>query len=282
MKKLAIHLHIYYEEQVDIILQYMKNLADVDYDLFVTVIKSNPIIEQKIKTFNPNSHIWIVENRGYDIGPFIEFLHHINLENYSFIMKLHTKNNKTGHNTYLNQHWLSRKLWFELLIKALLGSPNIISKNIMAFKKNPKLGMISSKYVITSDYPTYAIMLPKINSIMKKLNYAPISKLTFVAGTMFIARSYLMQRIKDNFTINDFAPTDSNVKDGTLSHVLERIFGAITIASGYTIKGFDTKMSLEYNKLLSFLYRKKITKSNHTLIKICKIPVYHHKFKLGK
>ena len=113
----------------------MKNLADVDYDLFVTVVKSNPIIEQKIKAFNPNSHIWIVENRGYDIGPFIEFLHHINLANYSLIMKIHTKNNKTGCNTYLNQHWLSRKLWFELLIKALLGSPNVISKNIKAFKK---------------------------------------------------------------------------------------------------------------------------------------------------
>ena len=74
--KIAVHLHLYYFNQLPKVLSYLKSLEGIDYDLFVTMVQENKDVEQQLKTFNPNTNIFVVENRGYDIGPFIDFLHH--------------------------------------------------------------------------------------------------------------------------------------------------------------------------------------------------------------
>ena len=94
-------------------------------------------------------------------------------------------------------------------------------------------------------------------------------------------RSKLLQPFKEHYTINDFAPTDGKVKDGTLSHVLERVLGSVAAANGYKIKGFDG--SLPYNSRLlfknmrRFVYQHKVTNSKYELIKVFKLPVYHRR-----
>ena len=93
MKTLAVHLHLYYTEQLPNIIKYLKSLEDVDYDLFVTMVEIDKGIEEQIKAFNKKANIRVVENRGYDIGPFVDFLHKINLDDYKYILKLHTKGN---------------------------------------------------------------------------------------------------------------------------------------------------------------------------------------------
>jgi hypothetical protein len=90
-----------------------------------------------------------------------------------------------------------------------------------------------------------------------------------------------LQGIKDNYTINNFAVTDDKVKDGTLAHALERVFGCLVMAQGYQIKGYDRNECFEYrSRMLSlqrFILQKKITRNNYMLVKIFKLPVYHRK-----
>ena len=91
MPKIAVHLHLYYLEQLDDILQRLSYLDGCKYDLFVTMSELNPQAYEKILKFNPQATIWQTPNFGYDIGPFIDFLHKIKFDNYDYILKIHTK-----------------------------------------------------------------------------------------------------------------------------------------------------------------------------------------------
>lgn len=278
---LAIHLHLHYTDMWNEIQRYLENIGNYPYHLYVTMTQENPSLIEEIKRFHLETTVFIVENRGYDVGPFIYFLNRIDLNRYDLILKIHTKNNKKGLDTLLNHRYVSREFWFKLLMGGVLDTPNLFKKNIYQFEQNANLGMIGSKYLITSDIKNSREVRKDVQDTMFKLGFVKPEIITFVAGTMFIIRSKLLQKIKDNYTLADFLPTDGTVKDGTLAHVLERVFGCIVIASGYKIKGFDKNKSFECCGTLSlvrnFVYRRKITRSNHLLIKVFKIPVYHRK-----
>jgi rhamnosyltransferase len=205
------------------------------------------------------------------------------LDDYDLILKIHTKNDKDGVDTLINKWYVKRKLWFELLIDALIGNKKIFMKNLHAFEKDKTLGMVGSKYCITSNIKNFNLVEEGIHQVMKHLglnNYMPIK---FVAGTMFMVRSSIMKSIKGVYTIEDFMPTNGAVKDGTLAHIMERVFGCMVTAAGYKIKGFDKSRSFETyslsKKICRFFYQKKVTKSNYLQVKILKIPVYHRKYK---
>ena len=130
MKTLAVHLHIHYKEQLDEILLKLANLQGVDYDLLVTVTDYDEKIATRLKAFNPEVKIIQVENRGYDIGPFVEFLHHINLDDYQYILKLHTKAKHSQNYTHLNNMRFDNALWGKILWDALLATPERVQEDI--------------------------------------------------------------------------------------------------------------------------------------------------------
>ena len=73
--KIAVHLHLFYKEMAGLFLNKLKNLPPNSFDLFVTLSnKDDELIEQIQKSY-PQAKIKVIENRGYDIGPFIYFLH---------------------------------------------------------------------------------------------------------------------------------------------------------------------------------------------------------------
>ena len=99
-KTLLVHLHLFYKEQLDFMINKLKNISNCKWDLYVTMPVENNEIEEKLKKFKPNTKIIIVDNIGYDIWPFIQVVQSINLDNYDYILKIHTKN-------YQQQLWLN-------------------------------------------------------------------------------------------------------------------------------------------------------------------------------
>lgn len=281
--RIAVHLHVYYTDMWNEIRQYLDNLNKFEYRLFVTIVTEDAALKKQIKQFHSDTVFMTVENRGYDVGPFIHFLHQIDLNAYDLIFKIHTKNNKIGVKTLLNHRYVSRFDWFRLLIGALLGSEKLVKTNIAAFQSNVALGMIGSKYLIASDSACSKEIQGKIREIFEKTNGTVLSKIKFVAGTMFIVRAKAMQIAKNNFSLSDFEPTDGSVKDGSLAHVVERCFGCWVVAQGYKIKGFDADKCFEWASFASalgrFAFQTKITHTNKKLVKVCKIPVWHRRFK---
>lgn len=284
--RLAVHLHLYYTDMWDEFAVLLQNIGNFSYDLYVTLVQYQPEIEKKIKEFCPAAKIWIVDNRGYDVGPFVDFLHHINLSEYDLIIKLHTKNKSYGADTLINGRYIGRKLWFKLLTQGLLGSRKLFKKNIKAFVKCPGLGMVGSKYLITSDKICSDSVRDEVCTVMERLGRSVPNKINFVAGTMFMCRAHLLQKIKDNFRIQDFDMSDGLVKDGTLAHVLERVFGCLIVADGFRIQGFDKDLphhaDLDFlvndiRQILRFVYSNKVTNNNYRLVKLLKFPIYHRK-----
>ncbi len=250
--RLAVHIHIFYKHMWKEIKSYLNNIT-IPYDLYVTLVDDDKNLISDIKIFHKEAKVWIVENRGYDVGPFIDFLNKINLNDYDYILKLHTKGH-SGKNKFTDLfkeryvYFEHKDLWNDLLIKSLVGTKNIFEKNLSHFSKDEKLGMIGSKYLICNLSKSYKKSLPQIPG----LKYPKASDIKFIAGTMFMVKSPLLQPIKDNFKISNFEPTDGKVKDKALAHYIERLFGCVVLSQGCKIKGFDKSWIMRIIQPLNF------------------------------
>lgn len=277
--KTAIHLHLYYMNQQPEIILNLKNMdkAAIDYDLYVTMSTENKQAEAEIKKEFPKAVIWQVENRGYDIGPFVDFLHKINLGDYDYILKLHTKNKNKGNYTILNNNRMDNALWGKVLFEALVGTAKQIKQNYAKFSEDDTIGMMGSKYCLTSEKHTYQSLVELIKSEAEKLHLPQTDKVEFVAGSMFLARAEMFKPFL-SVSIDDFAQTDGRIKEGTKAHVYERLFGCAVLAQGKKIEGikqYQYEEEFLKAKIKRFFFQKKETRSGHTIIKICKIPVLH-------
>lgn len=130
--KILVCVHIYYHNQVDYIIEKLKSLNALDYDLFVTYANENKETNEKFLNFNKNVKFKPVKNKGYDIYPFLVLINEIDLENYSSLLKLHTKNCSTARNI----------IWRNDLYENLLGTKYIFRKNLNKLKK---YGIVGSK-----------------------------------------------------------------------------------------------------------------------------------------
>lgn len=279
--KLAVHCHLFYVNMWPQIKSYLENLKNANHDLFITLVEENAKIISQIKQFNPNAQIYVVENKGYDVGPFIYVLRQIDLSKYDYILKIHSKAASGKQDIFMNGRVVERQDWCKLLYEALLKNPQIVKKNLRELQQNSQLGMIGSKYCIVSSNWNSRDVRTQVLRFLSEWGYPNTKKITFVSGTMFMVRASLMQKFKEQFSLDDFLPTDGKVGDGTLAHILERLFGAYTKACGYKIQGFDRNISFSIKGRLKyiwrFLYHKKHTSKGYLQIKICKLPVFHKK-----
>lgn len=229
LKKVLVCIHIYYHNQVDYIIDKLKSLNGIDYDLFVTYTNENKETNEKFLNFNKNTKFKIVENKGYDIYPFLVLINEIDLEKYFCVLKLHTKNHdKTG--SYI---------WRDQLYNNLMETKTIFRKNLGKLKK---YGIVGSKYRITemeNYWPEDSWLFEKV---CKQIGI-PATKTKFVAGTIFLARIEIIKKIKElNLLQLDFESkkieTGSN---STNAHVVERLFGVICNQLGYKIYGSDQR-----------------------------------------
>ena len=153
-----------------------------------------------------------------------------------------------------------------------MATPERLAENIKILDNNPKIGMVGSKYCVTSALRDYKKLLPQINEELQKMQLAPVNKLTFVAGSMFLVRAKCLEPLL-HYQMTDFAPTDANVKEGTLAHVVERIIGVVASP----VKQISHQRYGLYFMIVlikRFLFQKKLTNSGKKIVKILKIPVY--------
>ena len=280
--KIAVHLHLYYLDMWENIKNsYLVNL-DSDYFLYVTMNEDNEEIKKDILSFHPNSKIVKIENLGFDIGPFIYFLHDINLDEYEYLLKIHTKgSSRKVYCYYPKNYYIDYKIWFKLLADALLKDKATWHKNLTHFENDKTLGMLSSKYTIYRGEKAMCGNEQNIFNLLQKMNYHYDDSMEFVVGTIFMVRSQLMKVIKDNITFDDFA-NSLNAQDGTISHAIERILGYVIHVQGYNIKGYDFNLKVLWDtfrlgKVGRFFFDKRITSKNYLLIRILGIPVFHKK-----
>ena len=228
--KVLVHLHLYYLDQLDYMLKKLKNINSCDWDLFVTMTKQDEKAIQKLKDFKPDVHIIQVEDKGFDIWPFLQVLNLVDLENYDDILKIHTKKYRKKKNFYGRGN-----AWRNYLIDALLGSRKQFQKNIHLMQMDKSVGLIGSRATLATmgcSEKDDSILFDR----MCQNHGIPISKGRFIAGTMFLVRAKCFQRIKDmNFKSEDFNHIQQTSGRTTTAHTLERLLSRIVEIEGYKI-----------------------------------------------
>lgn len=101
--KILIHAHIYYPEMWE---ELRRNIIVItqtaECELYITLVKACPEIAEAAKKLPCPAHIILVENRGYDVGPFIHVLNQADLKQFTYVVKLHTKRDITTSPWYIN------------------------------------------------------------------------------------------------------------------------------------------------------------------------------------
>lgn len=219
--RILVILHMFYMRSCEEIIEYLKNLDCYNYDLIITYMDGFYDLEylNKFKKYKKDTKLIKCQNKGYDIGPFIDVLNKINLNKYDIVLKLQSKS--TTKNIFIYNQFFSGRDWFLNLFKGVLGSfsvHNMVDKLV----NNKKCGLVASKNLIVKD-PKHKQELVKEGLEQKKLkNIKFYSDYYFVAGSCFAIKSKLLKEIQQlKLTINDFERTNRGFF--SLKHIMERV-----------------------------------------------------------
>ena len=264
------------------------NMEPHPFKLFITMVEKHADIIDDVMAHFSDAHVEIVENRGFDVGPFIHIINQVNLDDYSYIVKLHTKRDISSKKDKINDLSVYGPIWRDKLL-SLFKSKEIFKQYLQAFEKDPKIGMQANHTIIIHHdyYDENAVQ--GIRQYLKDA-HLPIIKYAFVAGTMFIARASVFKDIQNlHLTVTDF-PDPKGEHKTQLAHVMERLFGYFVYKNKFVIRDGLLKPETEqkYHRknyikmkfvypIIRFFYQKKTTESGNTIVKICKILVYRRK-----
>lgn len=282
MKPFLVHLHLFYKELWPELRSCILNIKDYPFVLFVTIVEHDNELEKDITANFSEAKILLVENVGFDIYPFLKVLSLSNLDDFSYVIKLHSKRNVKNINPFV---WYAGAKWRERLL-GFIRSRASFSKTLSVLEDNLSIGMHGSAVCITNRFTDEKRAQRETISFLekngfKKMNYS------FVAGSMFMVKAGLMQPLKDlNLSSADFVIPDSSHETCQLAHILERFCGYIVNNQGYNIA--DCTLSPLYSRffffllslrkiVMSFVFSIRITNSNKLNVKICKIPVINRK-----
>lgn len=231
-KKVLVCLHLFYPAAWKEIRCYLHNLSIYNYDLYVSYPQElipDEIIEE-IRSYKNDTVFYEFENRGYDIGPFIELLNHIDLSKYDIVFKLHSKGISRPE-LYMYDKFFRRKEWFQQLFRGTIGILNAHRSMKKLSVKNGKIGMVASGNLIVKD-PKHKQNLVK--EWCEELGIPMSFDYHFVAGTCYAERAELLRPLMDiNLNLERFDVTTRG--EFSLAHAVERIACMQIEQQGYEI-----------------------------------------------
>lgn len=260
-KRVLVHLHVFYYEQLDGFLKKLDKINDiVELELYVTVndeVYQKYDIENKVKSVFNDAVILCVSNRGYDIGPFISVLHHCDLDNVDYVLKLHTKSRGDKGKTLLNDIVISNSIWEDVMVDSLIGSRDRFSDTLVAMDQKLTGMAAASMCLIRDDSSRLNYYFCRVNDELRRMGLNELSdpeSFHFAAGTMFMIKARLLKPLL-KYEINDFGINYPGIHDCTLAHTFERLFSGLVQSQGYEIHGLKSK---PYKAELKKLEQKRI------------------------
>lgn len=269
MKKFLVIAHVYYHDLWYLLDRCIQNLPKDSFDLIVTTTSNIEELSSKVKEHSPNAKVELCENRGYDIWPFIKALKTVNLDEYEFLIKLHTKRNMGKIVAIIDNKYFFRGQYWRNMLLSFISSKENFDKSLEAFK-DPSVGMINNHRLFditreTTDNPHLVYCLNESRKLLSEVGISakPCDEVKYVAGTMFICRAAIFKPLQEmNFDVNRFAVVNRK-NENDLAHVMERVFGWLVTSHGYSItdpystfkESFRFFFHCSYSRLLTFKLR---------------------------
>lgn len=238
-KRIAILLHLYYVDLWNEVDKYLNNMYE-KFDLYVTLVDDvnyKLLLDTKslILEKYPDANVFIIDNRGLDIGGFLYVLDYIISKNlsYDYLIKLHSKKSIHSANIHVGNEWRLE------LYNSILGSKKItegISKILSLYND---IGMIGSKrwHITTKEKRSdaYCQNFKVIENLIKEFNLKVNAKeLEFIGGTMFwadfetIIKAFKKINLKKLRSRLKYGPHTDH-KNSSVTHSIERLLGLIVI-----------------------------------------------------
>lgn len=221
--QLAAIVHLHYPDVLAELQALLKNLQAVGCDLYFTATSGSVVAQ--LRSSYPEAAVYLVENRGRDILPFMKVLAKLEGLNYKAICKLHGK--KTiyrADGAQIRQD----------LFSALAGSPEQVATVAARFAADPTLGLVvPGKYLIEhSDHNMAHNHQPVADAC--QLMGLEFVRDRFPAGSMYWFRPEALFRLKA--IESEAFGLERGLCDGTMPHAIERLVALLAKDEGYSVE----------------------------------------------
>lgn len=222
----ALYIHIFYEDMIESINNAIKKIRkQFNFDIIISVphLWDSESVQNAIKVISPN-FIFVFNNKGRDILPFLKTMDKIKNLNYQWVCKLHSK--KSPHINNGNE-------WRENLYQSLL-SENIID-HILSQPQSSKIGIIAPSHTVhsTTEFNSMLYTMELCKKVLDENNINEDDFTDFIGGTMFWFHFPTMKNIINDGTISEvYFEEDLGAIDGTFAHAMERLFSTLFKAKG--------------------------------------------------
>lgn len=236
-KKVALILHLYYDDLIEYCLNYAESMPSCS-DIYITTDSHEKklMIEEAIQKRNTQQAVVLeIENRGRDVSALLVAVAPI-LQNYDYVCFAHDKK-------VTQLKWGCSGFDFsERCFQNILGSRELVENIITLFEKDPYLG------IIFPPPPNHAEYFSNVGhqwgpnfEITKKLSeklklHVPITEArepVAPLGTMFWFRPNALRKLTEyGWKYSDFPKEPIDV-DGTILHGIERIYPFVAQNAGY-------------------------------------------------
>ncbi len=232
-ERVLVSLHIYYEEYADNYLSYLGNISGAEWDLVVTGHNLSEETKRKVLDLKSDARLIETPNVGYDVWPFICAMKQTDLSKYSFVIKLHTKNQDSMVNR-INGIRLTGEEWGRELTEVLLGSPERFTALKEIFRTRKDVGLVYSMSLDRTLGFKDSEDTELLSQEMERLGIKPGPK-RFCAGTMFAVRASALGWLQDEKISEDiFQATGASHSCGTMAHAYERLLCIAVSGQGYS------------------------------------------------
>ena len=241
--KIAVALHLHYPDlwpEFEALLE----ATDRQFQLFLTLTRPDADLAQRVQARFPGAEITVYENRGRDVGPFIQLLREGKFDPFDLICKLHGK--KSGQS---GPRMVLGEIWRQVSAFDLIGSRGVVDRIIAEFERSPETQMIGSRrFRLPNEWKGEKAAWGENRAMALNLLEAmgmPGSRLDFFAGTMFWVRRGALEPLRRLDLPLAAFPEEAGQQDGTLQHALERVLGMICTKIGVASDGDMTTESRE-------------------------------------
>ena len=215
--RILVVLHFFYPDLWPVVRTYLENLAPYDWDLVVTYPQDLlPETElAALRAFRPDARLVPCRNAGFDVGPFVEALNGVELDDYDIVFKVQTKGCGRLERFIYGQVFKGAD-WFHNLFDGILGGPAV--HEAVSALMSGECALVAAENLIVRD-PKH-----KCNYVRKfcaERAWPFVEGYRYVAGTCFAVRSETLRPLKAlGLSLADFADTARG--RFSLAHALER------------------------------------------------------------
>lgn len=223
--RLAVHLHIFYTDQIPEFVEFMSNIP-ILFDLFISIPETVSADRQKIQAqFKAlaNAQTIVIEhtpNQGRDIAPMICTFGQT-LQKYDVLLHLQTK--KSPHDP-------NKEGWRRYILEHLLGSKDMVGRILTALSCG--VGAVCPPdflFNIPSDGWSHPNNIQEAQKVLERCGIGinlqiDCPSIDFPQGSMLWTRvDYIKEMFNTGLQYTDFPPEPIPV-DGTIAHAMERMF----------------------------------------------------------